>query len=158
MSVPPRDKSTKKWALRKRLLQLGPPLEADARCFPSEGPAGSPLCEAMVARRQPPRLSVLTVAVILTLHDEGATLGEIVHNVRVRKRDGTKLSREAKWTFTVYSRMRERPRERGRERVRAPPVCGSSSRIVRTPLEAARKVIKKHKPRRPSAKGSGSSS
>ena len=45
--------------------------------------------------KAPPRLSLLTVALILVLRDQGNSLRAIVQNRRVRKKDGSRLSQQA---------------------------------------------------------------
>ena len=46
------------------------------------------------AMRGSPRLSLLTIALVLTLYDGGATLREIAMNRRVKKRDGSDLTQQ----------------------------------------------------------------
>ena len=48
----------------------------------------------MVARS--PRLSLLTIALILVLRDQGKSYRQIVQNRRVRKKDGSKVSQQAR--------------------------------------------------------------
>ena len=52
------------------------------------------LVGGMVARS--PRLSLLTIALILVLRDQGKSYRQIVQNRRVRKKDGSKLSQQAR--------------------------------------------------------------
>ena len=48
----------------------------------------------MVARS--PRLTLLTIVLILVLRDQGKSYRQIVQNRRVRKKDGSKLSQQAR--------------------------------------------------------------
>ena len=45
--------------------------------------------------KAPPRLSLLTVALIVVLRDQGNTLRAIVQSRRVRKKDGSLVSQQA---------------------------------------------------------------
>ena len=49
---------------------------------------------AKARKKPPPRLYLLTIALVLTLADQKVSAADIVANPRVRKRDGSKLSRE----------------------------------------------------------------
>ena len=49
---------------------------------------------AKARKKPPPRLYLLTIALVLTLADQKVSAADMVANPRVRKRDGSKLSRE----------------------------------------------------------------
>ena len=52
-------------------------------------------CRRVRVVKEAPRLSLLTVALILVLRDQGQSFRAIVQNRRVRKKDGSRVSQQA---------------------------------------------------------------